>query len=47
MHPAIQTLISQAPLSDADVAEFLKGHSFPIIEGRHATFVYHLSLIHI
>ena len=40
MPSAIQTLLSQAPVSDAAVAEFLKAHTFPIVEGRHATFVY-------
>ena len=34
MHSAIQTLLRQGPVSDAAVAEFLKAHTFPIIEGR-------------
>ncbi len=37
---AIQTLLRQGPVSDAAVAEFLAAHTFPIIEGRQATFVY-------
>src|SRR5690606_41054601 len=37
----IQTLISQAPVGAAAVAEFLTGRSSPLSERRHAPFVYH------
>ena len=41
MKSAIQTLLTQGPLDVAAIAAFLASNSFPIVEGRHATFVYH------
>ena len=42
MKTAIQTLLTQGPVDEASITAFLRGHSsFPIIEGRQATFVYH------
>ncbi len=41
MKTAIQTLLSQGPVDEAAIAAFLRGHTFPIVEGRQATFVYH------
>ena len=41
MKSAISTLLTQSPLDEATITAFLQAHSFPIVEGRHATFVYH------
>jgi enterochelin esterase family protein len=42
MKSAIQTLLTQGPVDEASITAFLRSHtSFPIIEGRQATFVYH------
>ncbi len=41
MKSAIQTLIAQGPPDEAAIATFLRAYSFPIVEGRQATFVYH------
>ncbi len=41
MKSAIQTLLAQGPVDAAAITAFLSDHSFPLVEGRHATFVYH------
>ena len=41
MKSAIQTFLHAGPITEAAIAEFLRDRSFPIIEGRQATFVYH------
>ena len=41
MKSAIQTLLTQGPVDEASITAFLRGHTFPIVEGRQATFVYH------
>jgi enterochelin esterase family protein len=38
---AIGDLLARQPLDAAAVREFLDGRSFPIVEGRSVTFVYH------
>jgi enterochelin esterase-like enzyme len=40
MKLAIQTLLTQGPLTEATIDTFLRAHQFPLVEGRHATFVY-------
>ena len=41
MKSAIQTFLSKGPPDEVAIAAFLKAHTFPIVEGRQATFVYH------
>ena len=41
MKSAIQTLLTQGPVDEASITAFLRDHTFPIVEGRQATFVYH------
>jgi hypothetical protein len=42
MKSAIQTFLSKGPPDEAAIAAFLAAHNtFPIIEGRQGTFVYH------
>ena len=41
MKSAIQTLLTQGPVDEASITAFLRSHTFPIVEGRQATFVYH------
>lgn len=40
MKLAIQSLLAHGPVDAAAIDKFLKAHSFPLIEGRNATFVY-------
>lgn len=40
MKLAIQTLLTHGPVDEAAIDKFLRAHSFPLVEGRHATFVY-------
>lgn len=37
---AIQRLLAEEPPGPSEIAAFLEGQSFPIVEGREATFVY-------
>lgn len=51
MKLAIQTLLTQGPVDEAAIDKFLRSHTFPLVEGRQATFVYrgpadHVSLRH-
>ena len=42
MKSAIQTFLSKGPPDEAAIAAFIAAHgTFPIVEGRQATFVYH------
>lgn len=38
---AIQRLEARRPITPEDVGAFLRTHSFPLVEGRSCTFVYH------
>jgi hypothetical protein len=40
MKLAIQNLLA-APVDDAAIANFLQAHTFPIVEGRQTTFIFH------
>ena len=37
---AIQRLLAEEPPGPSEIAAFLEEHSFPVVEGREATFVY-------
>ncbi len=40
MQLAIHSLLQHGPVTQAELEAFLARHSFPLVEGRHVTFVY-------